>query len=418
MPVKKIRAFLDSNNVKYVIIKHSPAYTAQEIAASAHVSGKELAKTVMVKINGKMTMAVLPATYKVDFNLLKKASGADKVKLAREEESKLAQETTTAELLSAKQTSEATLLAEKQTREDELRTEGREYKEAQTIANREYEEAQAASVALEKESAEADEATVLQKAMDSVTALADQYGGLNFVPKIQLLPYVDTVEGLEDYLDPKRVVGKAGDVTDVGGMSTEETSQMARDLIFDNGDVVGARKILRDSGISKSGVNTAIRTINKDRDKIKNATEVLNRVDDVINLPDEAFGVAGQAKDWLSGLMGSVGMGGKPSVFENKMANITVDYATEKLKGVLSDQDMNRVQKIVGDAGILRKGPEEARQILGEVQEILERSIEQRRTGKMIKRTQTGGDDVFGELQKPGDTIDLGDGITMTLKAN
>ena len=88
MPVKKIRAFLDSNNVKYVIIKHSPAYTAQEIAASAHVSGKELAKTVMVKINGKMTMAVLPATYKVDFNLLKKASGADKVELAREEEFK------------------------------------------------------------------------------------------------------------------------------------------------------------------------------------------------------------------------------------------------------------------------------------------------------------------------------------------
>ncbi|MCK5504601.1 MAG: YbaK/EbsC family protein [Thermodesulfovibrionia bacterium] len=88
MPVKKIRAFLDSNNVKYVIIKHSPAYTAQEIAASAHVSGKELAKTVMVKINGKMTMAVLPATYKVDFNLLKKASGADKVELAPEEEFK------------------------------------------------------------------------------------------------------------------------------------------------------------------------------------------------------------------------------------------------------------------------------------------------------------------------------------------
>ncbi len=88
MPVKKIREFLDSNNVKYVIIKHSPAYTAQEIAASAHVSGKELAKTVMVKIKGKMTMAVLPATYKVDFNLLKKASGADKVELAREEEFK------------------------------------------------------------------------------------------------------------------------------------------------------------------------------------------------------------------------------------------------------------------------------------------------------------------------------------------
>ncbi|MCK5426621.1 MAG: YbaK/EbsC family protein [Thermodesulfovibrionia bacterium] len=88
MPAKKIKEFLDSNNIKYVTIKHSPAYTAQEIAASAHISGKELAKTVMVKINGKMTMAVLPATSKVDFNLLKKASGKEKVELAREEDFK------------------------------------------------------------------------------------------------------------------------------------------------------------------------------------------------------------------------------------------------------------------------------------------------------------------------------------------
>ncbi|MCK5286567.1 MAG: YbaK/EbsC family protein [Thermodesulfovibrionia bacterium] len=88
MLAKKIKEFLDSNNIKYVTIKHSPAYTAQEIAASAHISGKELAKTVMVKINGKMTMAVLPATSKVDFNLLKKASGKEKVELAREEDFK------------------------------------------------------------------------------------------------------------------------------------------------------------------------------------------------------------------------------------------------------------------------------------------------------------------------------------------
>jgi Ala-tRNA(Pro) deacylase len=78
MPVKKLKEFLDSNNIKYVTIKHSTAFTAQEIAATAHISGKELAKTVMVKIDGKMAMAVLPATYKVDFKLVKKAAAERK----------------------------------------------------------------------------------------------------------------------------------------------------------------------------------------------------------------------------------------------------------------------------------------------------------------------------------------------------
>lgn len=88
MPIKKLREFLDENNVKYLVISHSIAYTAQEIAASAHIPGKEVAKTVIVKLDGKMTMAVLPAPYKVDFDLIKKATGAKDVELASEEEFK------------------------------------------------------------------------------------------------------------------------------------------------------------------------------------------------------------------------------------------------------------------------------------------------------------------------------------------
>ena len=88
MPVKKLKEYLDSHQVKYVTISHSQVYTAQEIAASAHIPGKELAKTVMVKIDGKTAMAVLPASYRVDFDLLKKAAGASSIKLASEEEFK------------------------------------------------------------------------------------------------------------------------------------------------------------------------------------------------------------------------------------------------------------------------------------------------------------------------------------------
>jgi len=86
MPAKRLKEYLDSFDVKYVTITHSHACTAQEIAESAHVSGKELAKTVMVKIDGEMAMAILPATYRVDFELLKEAAGASKVELAAEKE--------------------------------------------------------------------------------------------------------------------------------------------------------------------------------------------------------------------------------------------------------------------------------------------------------------------------------------------
>lgn len=86
MPLKRITKFLDENKVKYVIIKHSPAYTAQEIAASAHISGKELAKAVVIKVDGKIAMAVLPASYKISFDQLKKSLNTSKVRLAYEQE--------------------------------------------------------------------------------------------------------------------------------------------------------------------------------------------------------------------------------------------------------------------------------------------------------------------------------------------
>ena len=86
MPSKKLKAFLDENKVKYITVQHSSAYTAQEIAAIAHVPGKDLAKTVIIKINGKMAMAVLPASYKVSFDNLKETLGVKEARLAYEQE--------------------------------------------------------------------------------------------------------------------------------------------------------------------------------------------------------------------------------------------------------------------------------------------------------------------------------------------
>ncbi len=86
MPLEKLRKYLDENKVRYVALSHSPAFTAQEIAASAHIPGKELAKTVMVKLDGTMVMAVLPASHRVDLDKLCRAAGAESAELASEDE--------------------------------------------------------------------------------------------------------------------------------------------------------------------------------------------------------------------------------------------------------------------------------------------------------------------------------------------
>src|SRR5215212_1073961 len=88
MPVKKLKEFLDAQHVKYLTVIHSPAYTAQEVAASAHVTGKELAKTIIVELDGRMAMAVLPANRKIVLHDLREVTGSDQVKFASEDEFK------------------------------------------------------------------------------------------------------------------------------------------------------------------------------------------------------------------------------------------------------------------------------------------------------------------------------------------
>jgi Ala-tRNA(Pro) deacylase len=84
VPVNRLKEFLDRNNVRYICITHSTAYTAQEIAALTHIKGRELAKTVIVKIDDTLAMAVLPASHHVNMEMLKTVTGASKVGLATE----------------------------------------------------------------------------------------------------------------------------------------------------------------------------------------------------------------------------------------------------------------------------------------------------------------------------------------------
>lgn len=86
MPATKLKEFLNSRGVRYVGIAHSPAFTAAEVAASAHIAGRDFAKTVIVKIAGAMAMVVLPANRRIALADLRELLGTHDVELATEAE--------------------------------------------------------------------------------------------------------------------------------------------------------------------------------------------------------------------------------------------------------------------------------------------------------------------------------------------
>ncbi|MCG2588868.1 aminoacyl-tRNA deacylase [Rhodohalobacter sulfatireducens] len=86
MALEKLTSYLDEKGIKYVVVRHSKAFTAQEVAASAHIPGKEMVKTVMVKVDDDIKMFVLPSTHDVDFEAIKDTFDAENVELASESE--------------------------------------------------------------------------------------------------------------------------------------------------------------------------------------------------------------------------------------------------------------------------------------------------------------------------------------------
>ncbi len=84
--LKRLTEYLDRNSIKYMQVSHSPAYTASEIAATAHLSGKDVAKTVIAKRDDTIIMLVLPSNAMVDFHGLRTTMEANAVRLASEAE--------------------------------------------------------------------------------------------------------------------------------------------------------------------------------------------------------------------------------------------------------------------------------------------------------------------------------------------
>lgn len=86
--LRRLKEFLENNHIRYEVLGHQEAYTAPEIAHTLHVSGKMLAKVVMVKADDRFVMTVLPSNWRINFDRLKDALGAAHVRLATEDEFK------------------------------------------------------------------------------------------------------------------------------------------------------------------------------------------------------------------------------------------------------------------------------------------------------------------------------------------
>jgi Ala-tRNA(Pro) deacylase len=79
-----LQSFLDDNQIHYRLCRHAPAYTAQELAAAEHVSGKRVIKPVVIRADGQLILCALPACYHVDVDELKEQLLADLVEVVDE----------------------------------------------------------------------------------------------------------------------------------------------------------------------------------------------------------------------------------------------------------------------------------------------------------------------------------------------
>lgn len=84
---QRLLSLLNEELARYQVLTHDEVFTAQEVAASAHVPGREVAKVVVVRdAGGYYLMAVIPATRRLDFAALARATGRGKLELAAEKE--------------------------------------------------------------------------------------------------------------------------------------------------------------------------------------------------------------------------------------------------------------------------------------------------------------------------------------------
>jgi Ala-tRNA(Pro) deacylase len=78
--------YLKDNSVPFEVIPHEPAFTAHDVALATRVPDRELAKTLVARLDGKLWMLVLRGDQRVDERKLKRLFAVHSVHLAHEDD--------------------------------------------------------------------------------------------------------------------------------------------------------------------------------------------------------------------------------------------------------------------------------------------------------------------------------------------
>ena len=81
-----IRDYLQSRRVWFQTLLHPPVPSASRFAQSLHISGRSVAKAVLVKVGSAFFLAVLPATSRIDWQRLSEVVDGQPLELATEDE--------------------------------------------------------------------------------------------------------------------------------------------------------------------------------------------------------------------------------------------------------------------------------------------------------------------------------------------
>lgn len=86
MSAEKLREYLLTHGVPYEVHEHPLAYTTSRVAEVEHVSGKDIAKPVILMADGHFVMVVVPGHKHVDLAKARAAFECEDLRLAEEAE--------------------------------------------------------------------------------------------------------------------------------------------------------------------------------------------------------------------------------------------------------------------------------------------------------------------------------------------
>src|SRR5579859_7489399 len=74
---RRLESHLEVRHIPYSMIFHPPADSAQMAASAMHLSGETVAKAIALRAGEHEILAVLPASYRIDFEKLSAIAGAE-----------------------------------------------------------------------------------------------------------------------------------------------------------------------------------------------------------------------------------------------------------------------------------------------------------------------------------------------------